>query len=170
MNLDTISLNAEKRFIEALDLIDDSNYVSAIEILVQIIDQHPKYGKAYSKLGWIYDTKLNDLKRAEECYLLALQYAPNYRNTYYHYAVVLSVTRRYDELCKHLEVSKSIPGINMSSINNEYGIMHETQGNYLEAIECYQKSIQHCFSRDSIKNAANSIERCEDKLDMLHKE
>lgn len=132
---------AERDFIYADDLIKEKRIEEAMAILKQIIERYPSFGKAYNHLGWVYETRLSDLRKAEECYQLCIRYSPEYRPVYYNYAVILSSWKRFTDLERLLRDAQQVPGIDMATIYNEYGILHEAQGNYDEAIAYYKPAL-----------------------------
>lgn len=152
-----------KLFYRADNEIKDGLIGEAIDTLTHIIRQDAQFGKAYNHLGWIYETKEKDYQKAEECYRLALKYAPEYTPVYLNYAILLSTLKRYTELEEHLDRSLTVPGINESKIWNEKGIMYELQGRYGQAIEAYKKSIQLSLANDDIERFESSILRCKKK-------
>ncbi len=166
---DLEKLEAERLFATADALIKEQNIAAAMEELQYIIQQYPTFGKSYNHLGWIYETKLSNLAKAEELYKLCIKYEPNYKAAYLNYAVVLSTSRRYKELETLLAQAVQVPAMDMGTIYNEYAIMYEIQGHYQLAIDHYKKNIAELFNDTSIQTALNSIERCKKKMDILHR-
>lgn len=161
------NFHAEEQFIEADELIKEKKISEALTLLKEIITEYPDFGKAYNHMGWIYETKMNDLVEAEKCYKLAIKFMPNYRASYYNYAIVLSTQRRFDELKALLEQAAKVPGINMGTLYNEYAIMYESQGEYDKAIDHYLLYLQQLFDATTIDNVVTAIERCKKKRDLL---
>jgi hypothetical protein len=62
-----------------------------------------------------------------------------YPAVYYNYAVLLSTLRRHDNLKVLLDKAITIPGITLSTIDNEYAILFEQQSNLDLAIEHSKK-------------------------------
>jgi len=166
---DLEKLEAERLFTGADNFIKDQNMPAAMEELQYIIQQYPEFGKSYNHLGWIYETKLSNLVKAEELYKLCIKYEPNYKAAYLNYAVVLSTTRRYRDLENLLQQASQVPAMDMGTIYNEYAIMYEAQGHYELAIDYYKKNIAELFNDNSIQTALNSIERCKKKMDILQR-
>lgn len=156
----------EEKFQQADLDIKDMLYDDAVSKLEEIIEEDPKFGKAYNHLGWLYETKFKNLKLAERYYQLALKYAPDYTAGYTNYAVLLSTLEKFTELKAHLDLALEVPGINKSTVYNEYGIMYEQQGNYPMAIEYYKKSAKATLSDDTLNRAMASIKRCETKMSL----
>ena len=152
-----------ERFMQADVLIKDGKIAEAVKELQQILREDPTFGRAYNHLGWVYNNKYQDFKNADECYKLALQYAPDYAPVYYNYAVLLSTTKNFDELKKLLARALEFDGINLGTIHNEYGIMYEIEAQYSKAIESYNESIKYLFDNGQIEQRLTSIERCKRK-------
>jgi len=161
-------LKYDEMFFRADRLIKAGEIVQAIEMLNEIIHEQPDYGKAHNHLGWVYETQYKDYPRAEKHYIAALNFEPTYPGVYLNYAVLLSTLGRFQELQILLEKALAIKGINKASVYNEYGIMHEVQGNFEEAIAAYRKSIQYSLREKEIKLYGTAIQRCELKLQILN--
>ncbi|MCB9226964.1 MAG: hypothetical protein H6578_07360 [Chitinophagales bacterium] len=156
----------EEKFYQADLDIKDGLFDDAVTKLEEIIEEDPKFGKAYNHLGWLYETKFKNLKLADRYYQLAIKYAPDYSAGYTNYAVLLSTLGKFEELKAHLDVAIEVPGINKSTIYNEYGIMYEQLGDYSKAIENYKLSAKSTLSDDTLNRAMASIKRCETKMSL----
>jgi tetratricopeptide (TPR) repeat protein len=159
---------AESQFLYADDLIKEKRIDEARAILEQINVDYPEYGKAYNHLGWIFETRHSDFRRAEDCYKQAIRFAPDYRPSYYNYAAVLSTSKRFNDLENLLRVAQKVPAINMATIYNEYALMYESQGLYEQAIGYYKQRIGQLYTDDSIDTTVKAIERCRKKQDIMN--
>lgn len=157
----------EEKFQHADRLINEGKISEAAHLLEDILAEVPDFGKAHNHMGWLYETKFKNYAKAEEYYKLALKFSPEYTAVYYNYAYLLSTLRRFDELAKLLEHAIKVPGINYGTIYNEYAIMSEFQGNFKDAIHYYKLYIQNIFDNKNIESAAESIRRCERKMQLL---
>ena len=153
----------DRLFFKADNDIKDGQIVEAFDTLQYIVEQESEYGKAYNHLGWIYETKYKNFPKAEECYRLAVRYAPEYTSAYINYAILLSNLEKYDKLTELLEKSLTIAGISKAKIWNEYGIMYEMRGMYAEGIDAYKKAIQYSLSDEEIEKFEKSIYRIRKK-------
>lgn len=144
--------------------IKDGYFDSAFRKLEEILVEDPFFGKAYNHMGWMYETKLKDYVKAEECYKKALDTDPNYTATYTNYSILLSTLNKYDELRLLLEKAITIPGVDRANVFNEYGIMYEQMGQYEQAIEHYRKCGEMTLNKDTLSRAMDSIDRCRTKL------
>jgi tetratricopeptide (TPR) repeat protein len=157
----------EEKFHEADKMINDGRISDAAHVLEGILAEAPDFGKAHNHLGWLYETKFKNFNKAEEHYKYALKFSPDYPAAYYNYAYLLSTLRKYDVLEKLLDDAIKISGINHATLYNEYGLMNEAKGSYKEAIKFYKLYIQNCYDNKSLEAAADSIKRCERKMELL---
>jgi tetratricopeptide (TPR) repeat protein len=160
-------LKLDEMFFEADQLIAEKRFADAINTLESILIEAPDYGQAYNHLGWIYETKYKDIKKAEEFYKKFVLYAPDYPAIYINLAVVLSSAAKYDELEAHLTKALQVTGVDKASMYNEFGIMYELQGKYNQSIESYKNAVRHSLSDANIETYAKSIKRCKNKMEIL---
>jgi tetratricopeptide (TPR) repeat protein len=156
------------------ELLDNADFCikegklnDAFTILNDILMDDPLYGKAHNHLGYIYETKIRDYKKAEDHYKLCLQYSPEYAAAYYNYAILLSTLKNFDALAELLKKAETVPGINHATIANEWAIMYEAQGKMEEAITHYRKVIAQSFDNKTVDLAMESVARCEKKKGYL---
>lgn len=157
-------VQADELFFRADEKIKAGAFPEAKAMLEQALEINPKHGRANNHLGWLYETKYQDLTKAEEYYKKAIEFAPEYPPGYTNYAVALSTLERYDELAQLLEKAMNVPGINKEALYNEYGIMYERQGKFQEAIEHYQKGLNMAMNDNAIERYKKSIDRCKTKM------
>jgi len=150
-------------FKQADQLIKDKQIAQAADLLFDITELEPTFGKAYNHLGWIFETQYQEFAEAEKYYKLALEHAPDYLAVYYNYAILLSTLKRFDELSTLLNNALKVEGINTATIHNEFGIMYELQGKYDQAIASFQTAIKNCIDSNVIKTYQDSIARCQSK-------
>lgn len=161
------SVHLQDLFLQAKHLTRSGSYTKAVDVLRRIIREAPDFGKAYGKLGWIYDLKFQKYEEAEEFYKLALDYHASYHETYYHYAALLSRLKRFEELEPFLERALRVPGINKGILINERAIMNELRGEYSWAIELYRDSIRYSLNQKDVEDRFQSIERCRRKMNIF---
>lgn len=148
-------------------LIKEGKLSDAIEVLNEILADDPLFGKAHNHLGYIYETKIRDYAKAEEHYKIALKTAPDYAASYYNAAILFSTLKKFDALKDLLTNAENVPGINKSTINNEWGIMYEALGEYGKAIEYYKKVVTGTYDNKTLDIAMESVKRCEKKKNFL---
>lgn len=157
----------EEMLHQANEDIRNGYYDAATNTLEKIIDMDPNFGKAYNHLGYLYEVKFKEYEKGETLYKLCLEKSPMYPSVYYNYAVLLSTLGKWDELEELLETALTIPGITLSTIYNEYGIMYEQQEKFEKAIEYYKNGALKSLDKNMITRAKDSIERCKMKKELL---
>lgn len=160
-------LRLDEWFYEADQNIKDQRYADAMQTLEAILAESPTYGKAYNHLGWLYETKYRDLKKAEEYYKKCLEIEPEYAPVYMNLAVVLSGMEKWEELQQLLDRALEMPGVDKSAVYNEYAIMYELQGKYDQAIQQYKNAIRYTLKESNLDNYRNAIRRCKSKQEIL---
>lgn len=166
IGLDRGYVECEQMFAEADKSINEGEIPEAVEYLTKIIQRNPKFGKAYNHLGWIYETKYKNYAKAEENYKLALHHTPEYAAPYLNYAYFLSSLQRFDELKNHLDKAMTVPSVSKETLNNEYGLMYEVQGNPELAIDYYFKAAMGSFDNAKFDKYQEAIERCKKKIQL----
>jgi tetratricopeptide (TPR) repeat protein len=164
------ALRYDELFFEADALIGQGKITEAISTLEAILVSEPSYGKAYNHLGWIYETKYKDFLKAEEFYKKCFAYTPEYPAVYVNLSVVLSTLGKFDELKRMLERALTVPGVEKSTVHNEFGIMYELQGEYKLAIESYKNAIRFSLNDVNVETYRKSIQRVRTKLEVLFDE
>ncbi len=158
---------ADDLFFQADRLIKENKIGEAKEVLLNVVRHLPKYGRAYNHLGWLFENKYQDYIKAEYYYEQALLNSPEYLPIYYNYPVLLSNLKKFEELEALLTKALEVPGINLATIYNEFGIMHELKGNMHKAIEAYQISIKYLLDAGAVDIRLKGIERCRQKLNFF---
>lgn len=158
-----MSIHNEQLLSNADLLIKENKIEDAVAVLNDIILDDPLFGKAHNHLGFIYETKIKDYQKAEEHYKIAYATASDYCAIYYNYAILLSNLKRFDELKALLTKAQNVLGINRSTINNEWAIMYEAEGNLDLAIDHYKLVASSTFDNKTLDIAILSVERCNRK-------
>ncbi len=162
-----MSFKNEELLDQADLLIKEGKLNDALEVLNEILSDDPLFGKAHNHLGYIYETKIRDYVKAEEHYKICLKTNPDYAAAYYNASILFSTLKKYEELKALLTKAESVPGINISTINNEWGIMYEALGDYNKAIEYYKKVVTGTYDNKTLDIAMESVKRCEKKKNFL---
>ncbi len=160
------NLEADAIFFDADQKIKDGKTTEALNMLIGLIEKFPEYGRAYNHIGFIYETKYREAKKAEEFYQKALKYSPEYPATYLNYALVLSTMEKFDALEVLLNQGLTIQGVNKDRLYNEFGIMRELQQRYEEAIDFFKKAIKSSLSENDIELYRKNIQRCRVKEEL----
>lgn len=160
-----VNVILENKFQAADKLLLEKNYQAAYDLLQEIISEDPNFGKAYNHLGWLFETKYRRNKAAEKYYQLALKHSPEYLSTYYNYAIVLSIHKRWDDLNDLLAKALKVSGCNKATIYNEYGMMFELLEEWEKALKAFDKAILSTVDNKRIEKYQKSIERVRYKMD-----
>jgi tetratricopeptide (TPR) repeat protein len=161
------NLEYEDMLFEADDHIRNNRISDAVSLLESIIAQAPDYGKAYNHLGWIFETKLKDYKRAENMYRQCLAFSPEYPPVYLNLSIALSTLGKYDELEVLLNQALTVAGVEKAAIYNEFGILYELRQDYNKAIENFREAVRFTLSDPNVETYMKSIDRCRKKRDLL---
>jgi tetratricopeptide (TPR) repeat protein len=79
----------------------------------------------------------------------------------------LSTLGKYDELEQYLNKALLVPGVDKSSMHNEFGILRELQLNFNEAISHFKDAIRFCLNDTNLETYSKSIDRCRRKREIL---
>lgn len=167
MNQENNNALLHEKFIRADELIKDKLFSDAIQLLNEIIQDDPTFGKAYNHLGWIYDTQFKEYEKAENCYRQAVLYDPNYTAGHMNYIYFLSALGRFDDLKEVLEQAEQVPGMDKASIKFEFGLMYEMKGDLDLAIDYYKKAIIGSIDNAKIQAYKDALERIKLKKEIL---
>ena len=157
----------DSEFDRADDLIAQDLIEEGKAVLNSILEEDPKYGKAHNHLGWIYKTKENNGKLAENHYKMAIEFSPEYGASYINYAYLLSEEKRYPELEQILKTAETIENVNKSNLSREWAYFFEDTRQFHKAIEKYKEYALSLYDNNLIDKAKESILRCKQKLETL---
>ena len=158
----------DSEFARADELISEDLIEEGKAVLIGILEENPKYGKAHNHLGWIAKTKENDAKTAETHYQQALELTPEYGATYMNYAYLLSEEKRYPELEKLLSAAENIQEVNRNNLAREWAYYFEDTQQYEKAIEKYKEYALTQYDNALIEKGKEAILRCRQKLEILN--
>lgn len=156
-------LSVNQKFIRADQALQQQKVGDALKLLNEIIEEQPDYGRAHNHLAVIYFQAAKDFDRAEQSFKLALKYNPEFPPVYYNYGNYLTALQKFEQLNDLMEKALDVQGINKAHVYNQFGIMHELQGDYDKAIESYQEGIRFVFDDKALEQSSKSIERCKRK-------
>lgn len=157
----------EEIFHQADQDIKDGFYEDAVRRLEDLITDDPGFGRAYNHLGWLYENKFRNSAKAEEFYRKAFEKSPEYPPIYTNYAILLSALGKYELLEFILTQGLQTPGVDKSTMYNEFGIMYEQRGLYDKAIDYYKECGKATLVKEALDRAIASIERCKTKKQFL---
>ncbi len=157
----------ESRFRYADQLIADNELEEAKALLFSIIEEEPRFGKAYNHIGWIYETKEKRYREAEDLYKQAMEFTPDYPAPFINYLYLLNTELRGAEAEAHILKAKDVLGINKISLWTEWAYMLEYTGRFEEAIEKYKEIIPMQNNLEKLDQLKSDIERVRKKTEML---
>jgi len=163
------SKHIEDLYLESDQAIKNGVYVEAKNLLENILSEEPNYRLAHNSLGWIYRTQFDDYATAENHYLAAIRFCPEYPHAYWNYIFLLTDMERFDELEAMLYRCLKVAMINKAQIHSQFGLMHELQEQYQQAIGSYETAMRISVNDEKIDEYRKSIGRCQVKLEMMNK-
>jgi len=159
-------MNTEENYIRIDQLAKDGFVDKAFGELTDFLAKAPNHALANNLIGWIYETRLSDFETAMKYYGIAMESAPGNPAVYYNPAILLSTLERFDELDNLLRKAIKVPGVNKSTLHNEWGIMFELLGEYEEAVKSYRNAVRQSTDSKSVQGYMEAIDRCHEKQNM----
>jgi len=160
-------IRAESLFQQADTLINEKKYEDAFLILKSLIERDPPLGKAFNHMGWFYQWKIKDYKKAGEYYKKSIELSPEYYAGYSNYIYVLAAMQQWKELEETITKALTVPNANRVNLFKELGIMKEKQGKYQDAIDVYKKGAAEAIETEEFQEAMKSVDRCKEKMKLL---
>lgn len=160
-------MDIEEELLKSDKAIKDEDYSLARNILQRILEDRPESGRAHNDLGWLYQRKFSDSVQAEMHYKYAIKFSPQQASAYLNYIYMLRDQGRILELEQLMLQAEKVPGVNRSSLYDEYGSLYEIKEEYDKAIESYKKAIKFTLNNEYIDDLKRHIRRCRDKKDFF---
>ena len=162
--------DVENLFLEVGKAIDDRDISGAKELLEEILLIDPGYGRAHNHLGWIYETKIKDFKRAKRHYELAIKFCNGtYPVVYVNFGYLLIEFGDLDEAVKIIEEGLLVPGADKATLFYQKGKIAEHKQNYVQAFRTYQSAQKMNFNKDFHTMLENEIARVQSKMSIWDK-
>lgn len=153
----------EEYLTQAMEVAWLEGHDRAIRLLDKLLYEEPGYGRLHYTLGVIYFRYADESKLAEKHLKLAVQFCPEYAESYTLLADVLKQDERHDEtivICKQgLKAEKA----NKSALLGSLGNAWELKQNYAKAIKSYRKALQHSAELWNCLVLEENIKRCKRK-------
>lgn len=167
--MDSISF-LENQFIKADGLIGEGKISEAKEMLEELLQESPDFGKAHNHLGWIYATKLSNFEKGEYHYKLAIKFDPKYPASYLNLTYLLVDLGKFQEAKELIDrVLSNVDGADKASYYSELARIHEFESNFIEAYKNYKKSSDLAFNPTYIENMKINMKRVKDKMSTFDK-
>lgn len=160
----------ENLFLEVSKAIDERDLSQAKHLLEEILNIDPGYGRAHNHLGWIYETKIKDFKKAKLHYELAIKFCKGtYPVTYVNYAYLLIEFGHLELAEKIISEGLEIRGADKSTLLYQKGKVNEHKFNFTKALKLYLEAQKVCFNRDFFALLESEIERLKLKMNFWQK-
>jgi tetratricopeptide (TPR) repeat protein len=160
-------LRLDEHYTAAKRYVRDHQYADAMLLLEALIADTPEYAPAYHLLGWLYDKKYCNTQMANAMYKECIERDPGYTRAYYNMAVTTSALYNWQELKTLLDQATELEEIDKDWLHNEYAIMYELQGNYIDAIIRYKYALSFSEDKPDVLRYKKSIDRCKLKMNMF---
>lgn len=157
--------DVENLFLEVGKAIDDRDISVAKALLEEILLIDPGYGRAHNHLGWIYETKIKDFKRAKRHYELAIKFCKGtYPVVFVNFGYLLIEFGDLEEALKIIEEGLLVPGADKATLFYQKGKIAEHQQNYVQAFRTYQLAQKMNFNKDFHTMLVNEMNRVQHKM------
>ena len=160
---------AEDLFFEADSLIDDNKIKEAKEVLIDLLNEYPDYGRAHNHLGWLYSVKFNNHQKAKNHLELALKFSPDYQGAYSNYAYLLVEMNKYDELIEFGKKYADKGVADSGTIYNKMAQAYELKGELIEAYKHYKLAIKGAINNQFLEELYASLNRLKSKMSIFQK-
>jgi tetratricopeptide (TPR) repeat protein len=148
---------------QALEVAWMEGHERAINLLDKLLYEEPGYGRLHYTLGVIYFRYADESKLAEMHLRHAVQFCPEYAESYNLLAEVLKQDDRHDEtieICmKGLNAKKANKSLLMETVGNAW----ELKKKYNKAVKSYREALSHSAELWNCKVLEESIKRCKRK-------
>lgn len=140
--------NKETFYSKALEYTTNGKEEAAIELLMQIIDEHPEYGKAHYLLGWIMFEYKNDLITAMYYATMAIEIDPENPLGYYLICDIMIANKNLEAIKRVKKGISKLKLVDKAYLYHKIACAYEVRKRYIEAISTLHKSKDY---GDSVK-------------------
>lgn len=162
--------DVENLFLEVGKAIDERDISGAKNLLEEILFIDPGYGRAHNHLGWIYETKIKDFKRAKRHYELAIKFCQKtYPVVYVNFGYLLIEFGELEYAEAVIEEGITVSGSDKATLLYQKGKIAEHRQNYIEALRTYQLAQKTNFNKDFHGLLLNEIARVQSKMSFWDK-
>ncbi len=157
-------MDVEARFLHADTLIERGEIVEAKEILMDILEDEPDFGRAHNHLGWLYRARLSNFERAEYHLRLAVKFAPDYTGGYVNYGNLLIELGEFEKLGELTERAIKVRGIHRPTILHYMAVVAEMKGEAQVALKLLRKAKDEALDEGTLKLMQSEIRRVKAKM------
>ena len=162
-------MDVEARFLHADTLLERGEIVEAKEILMEILEDEPDFGRAHNHVGWLYRAKLSDFGRAEYHLRLAVKFAPDYPGAYLNYGNLLIELREFEKLDELAEKAIKVRGIHKPSVLRFMAVVAEMKGETIAAMNLLRKAKDESLDEGTADYMKSEIRRVKGKMTTLRR-
>lgn len=148
---------------QALEVAWLEGHERAINLLNKLLYEEPGYGRLHYTLGVIYFRYADESKLAEQHLKLAVQFCPEYADSYALLVDVLKQDERHDETIEICKRGLKAERADKSALLNSLGNAWELKQNYSKAIKSYRKALRHSAELWNCRVLEENIKRCKRK-------
>lgn len=162
--------DVENLFLEVGKAIDERNMSEAKDLLEEILNIDPGYGRAHNHLGWIYETKIKDFDKARQHYRLAIKFCKGtYPVAYVNYGYLLIEFGHLEEAEKNIEEGLRLNGADKATLHYQKGKIAEHRKQYKNAVKFYKDALQLSFNKEFHTMLGGEINRVKSKMSFWDK-
>lgn len=149
------------------DLFGRGEFTEGKNLLLEILEMEPLYGRAHSFLGWYYYAKMNDFETAVRHYELALKYDADFAGSHINYVNLRFNMGRYEDMENAAFRAMSFGSVDKAEMYNEIGRSREMRALYKKAVEAYREAFRHCMDNDNLEVIKANMARAKMKHRMF---
>ena len=156
--------DTDELFLEAEKELKNDNYLEAKKLYEQVLEDSPGYAAAHNSLGWLYYSKFENLRIAENHYRAGITFDKNYPHCYWNLVDVMIDEKRWNEAVDFItNTCLHVVTLGRSQCYSKLGIIEELQHQYDKAIANYIQAIKNTCSNERIEDLKKDIARVEYK-------
>lgn len=157
-------MDVEARFLHADMLIERGEIVEAKEVLMDILEDEPDFGRAHNHLGWLYRARLTDYARAEYHLRLAVKFAPDYPGGYINYGNILMELGEFDKLAELADKALKVRGINRAAVIHFMAVVAERNDDKTAAMKLLKQAKDEAMDEGMTNFVEGEIRRLKGKV------
>lgn len=156
----TVKFNEYRYLIDMADEhIRNEKFEEAALLLENLLFEEPAFGMAHGYLGWLYDNKLDNRKRAVMHYKYSMRFDPDFAGAYLNYAHMMYRSGEYGEAIGLYESAMKVRNIDKAFLYERVGLCHEEVGDLNEAISAYREAAREAYDPYDYKQMRNHVRR-----------
>ena len=132
-------------------------------LLNNLLYEEPGYGPLHNVLGWTHMFYVNDPKKGEMHFKLAIRFAPEFAPPYLHLGNLLSRQGRYAEAIETFRSGLSKPEAIRISLLEGIAMAHEKRGEFRNAIRVYKEAATASVVDIEVDRMLKNARRCRRK-------